>query len=605
MDTKKRLTLSLVFILSFIELLKAEICPTFTCGSLPDALCTKRTSNETVAVQSYVLQKCAKEEQQCPFYNLESFESLTCEDKPVSNIRMYPGGYCVFSKDCIFGTCSDSGVCVGTANGEKCSYHKECNYGFACRRNDTTDAKFCLAQLKEGDSCREDFDCVNSHGCFNHTCTRYFSLADGSAVEDTPAKFASFCQSGYEYNGACARLTLPAKETQCDDATPCNYTNFDKTSVVIPGNCLCGFNPSGVKYCKLGSGHQEYVDYVKNQQNLLKDTSKCNTEERGGVCNYNRRDPAVDLVEMNKKFKNARILAEFSHELVGADQCVIDVAFPEFTPEKPVPPPSPSKAICAKYTCKSREANCVASHFTKNNETMSLNVIVSDVCKKDEFCDIGGVPNTVFYNETDVNGTCKANANLPVAGVRYPGEKCLKNEDCYEPDASFYPDEFLVGTCMFGYCQGYNATQNCSETAWCWTGNYCGEDKTCAPLKKEKENCTQTAQCQNGLLCQNQTCQNAWFSLPVNATVISDNFISADNFCKFGRAHKGVCDYLNTTDTVEKKSGLVVCNPGQKCNYTSLAGAVELDCQCGYNADGKAYCPKGNSQGKMSLYNFS
>jgi hypothetical protein len=225
-------------------------------------------------------------------------------------------------------------------------------------------------------------------------------------------------------------------------------------------------------------------------------------------------------------------------------------------------------------------------------------VTLSDVCKSNEFCDIGGEPNNVFYNGTNFNATCKttpSGSSSPL--LRYPGESCGKDSECWKPDSSRYNDT-LVGTCLYGYCRGYNTTQNCSETAWCWVGNYCANDGKCAPLKKQNENCTLTTECQNGLLCLKGKCANAWFSLSANTVVEGDLVTDASHYCIFNRAYKGVCDYFNSTDTVDSKSGLVTCTPGQKCNYTSLSGPSTLDCQCGYNSDGLSYCPKGNNQSK-------
>jgi hypothetical protein len=101
--------------------------------------------------------------------------------------------------------------------------------------------------------------------------------------------------------------------------------------VTLPNNCECGYNPAGDKYCRLGSGHQEYVDYVARRRDLLNETSMCNAEERG-VCNYYRRYVSQSFSDINQKVINARIKAEEYHLLFGADTCVRDVAFPEFVP---------------------------------------------------------------------------------------------------------------------------------------------------------------------------------------------------------------------------------------------------------------------------------
>jgi hypothetical protein len=465
--------------------------------------------------------------------------------------------------------------------------------------NVTLTDKYCLLQKTFNKTCTEDYECVNTHGCYNKTCIAYFSLPDGHPVEFSPPKAGvSLCKSGFERDMACARLSQ-APKTECNDDKPCTYTNFDNSTVIIPQNCLCGYNPVGKKFCKYGSGSAEWVDYVAKQSDLLKDVSKCNTLERK-VCSYNKKFPTKVLSDVNQKYLNAKTLAEFAHELILTDKCVSDVAFPDYVPDTPTPPtptPNATDTTCAKYTCKTKEAKCAHSHWELNvNKTDNITVILSDICNITQTCDVGGRPNDVFYKKTDVDGKCTDVE--PFYGIRYPGEACRKDADCYKDLKNL--NETLVGTCLNSVCRGYNSTQACQETAYCWVGNYCNSNSTCAPLKKEKENCTLTTECKNNLLCLSGTCQNAWYSLSTGVKVETDGKTPAALYCKFGMADvDGKCDSLNSTDTVDKTANLVACHSGQKCNYTTNAGATTLDCQCGYNADGLAWCPKGHNQGNL------
>jgi hypothetical protein len=597
-------TLFLIFIL---DLIKSEICPLFGCHTLPSGVCTNKTSNDSALPQVFDLQTCPQHDQQCPFYNLYVNNTLTCETVGPYLIKQYPSAQCNSDDDCIFKNCTNN-ACIGVANGETCKQHRECNFGYACMLN-TSDVnatvKQCLPQKKEKDSCTEDFDCVNTHGCYNQTCTKYFSLADGSPVEFSPARYLSFCQSGFEYGGACVRLSLPSKDTECnDDLLTCNYTNYNNASLVLPQNCLCGYNPSGKKYCKMGNGHQEYVKYVTSVNKIIQDYSKCNTEERG-LCNYNRRYPSKVFTDLNQKLYNAKVESEMHHQLIGADKCVIDVAFPQYTPDKPNPPdPTPNTTVttCAKYNCVSKADKCVHSHFEtlqiNGTDTYKISVNLSDICKSSEYCYIGGSPNSVFYNGSDIYGACK-NYTKPSGALRYPGEACSSDIDCWRPATG---NDTLLGTCQSGKCGGYKLGENCTETAECLKGNYCSDKGQCATQKREKENCTKTTECKNNLLCYQGKCQSVWYSLNVGTNVTGQGDYPANYYCKFGIAKDGVCESYNTTDTVDSKSGLVICSLDRKCNYTTFtSGAFSLDCECGYNSDGNSYCPKGHSQGILFL----
>jgi len=606
----RNLKLNFLLLLSLIiSFIKSEICPTFSCGVLSDKLCVQRTTNETVLPANYLLQSCGNKNEQCPFYNLDSNTTLTCESKIPGLIKLYPGGECKNNSDCMLNRC-EQGVCAGTLDGEPCKESKECNYGFACYKNANSTETRCQPQKLEKQPCESDLECQNNHGCYNKTCTRYFSLPNGHPVETTPAVYLSFCQSGFEYNNECASLSLKNKQTECDENNQCTYTNYDGKEYILPNNCLCGYNRLGKKYCKLGSGSQENSDFILSIENLLKDTTKCNTVERKitqNFCNYYRRFPTKDFLTSNQKLINSKIMSEDYHSLINVDKCVIDVAFPYYVPDVP-PQPTPNITVttCAKYVCKNSEKSCAYSHSEKvmptPNETLyNINVTLSDICQKTEFCDIGGSPNVVFYQGVDVNATCKARPT-PTGSIRFPGEVCDNNNNCYKPDSSKYPNETLVGTCDKGLCKGYKEGETCFETSWCNVGYFC-DSKTlkCKSQKRENEECSLTTECRNSLLCWEGKCQNVLYSLPANTLITGLGDYNPIYYCKSGMATNGKCDYMNTTDLVNNQTNLVECLPGQKCNYVTINGATTKDCECGYNELGKSFCPRGHNISKYLL----
>jgi hypothetical protein len=594
---EKRLVVFSIILLGMISSTLTEICPTFKCGELEDHLCAKRTSNSTADLQSFQLANCTSKDEQCPFFNLESSDSLECQPIPSAQIKLYPGSNCKDDSDCILGNCNNS-TCSGVSQDGECSSHNQCGFGYSCylenKVNSTT--KRCQLQKKEGESCTEDFDCVNTHGCFNSTCVRYFSLPDGHPVEYSPALYLSFCESGYEYNNACARLRLNTKDMTCSEDSNCEYTNYDGSLVILPNNCLCGYNPFGTKYCKLGSDHYHYKSYVRSIENLIKDNTHCNTEERG-ICNYNKKFPSKEFKLLNQQYINAKILGEFFHELVGADDCVVNVAYPEYIPDTPIPPtptPNNTQITCGKFQCKAKQSNCTVSKFNINeNNTMDVNVVFSDICGRQEYCDFGVAKNEAFYQGYDVVGTCKATSK-PSIGVRYPGESCNADTDCFTADTKY--NDTILGFCKNSVCTGYSNGDNCKETSWCNVGLFCDADSKCSPVRKENEACTKTTDCKNNLLCYKGLCQNVLYKLE-DLTDVSAYGDDAYKYCKFGIANNGKCDSMNTTDTIDLKTGLVSCNPGQKCNYTThFESSVTMECSCGYNSQGESFCPKGNNQ---------
>ena len=598
MDMKK-LSILILCLISLICLSRQDVCPTFTCDSLSDNECTERKVDSTTQLTSYTLQECKNSNSQCPFN--EFSDVLACEPITTIPIKLYPGGPCEIATDCLSGICND-GECSGVQANATCSKDSDCFYGFSCRLGDTAsdNNKYCLPQKNAGESCLSDYECINSHGCYKSLCTPYYSLQDGSPLEVDVPEAHSFCQSGFEYLNFCARFTLNGgRSFECSDSSPCTYVNYDGKLVEVEENCQCGFNPSGKQYCSVGSGDKEFVKYVNDTINLLIDTTVCNTRERTGVCNHNKKFPNKHMIILNGNFTNSKIIAENSNKLIDADKCVLQVVYPEFEAE-PLPPvpPQPENTTCAKYTCKRNQKVCAQSHSV-NSVT---EVLLSNICDRKSFCDIGGDPNQIFYKNVDVNGTCSLKTQL-TSLLRYPGEECKADTDCWSPDKDKYPGEKLVGTCKRGVCQGYGRKQACNETAWCNTGLYCADEGKCLPLLRNGASCNKTNQCQNHLLCYEDKCQNKWYSQPEGTDVSTKGDLPLEYYCQYGRVAGGRCNSYYNTDAVDAKSHLVKCDAGTDCNYMTIDGPKTLKCECGFNENGLSYCPKGQNHCKKFFIN--
>lgn len=76
----------------------------------------------------------------------------------------------------------------------------------------------------------------------------------------------SFCKSGYmnNPNRICASLNLASNNVKCDDSHLCQYGD----DMIIPENCICGYNPNGNKYCLLGSGYYNYTRYINKVKSI-------------------------------------------------------------------------------------------------------------------------------------------------------------------------------------------------------------------------------------------------------------------------------------------------------------------------------------------------
>jgi hypothetical protein len=83
---------------------------------------------------------------------------------------------------------------------------------------------------------------------------------------------------------------------------------------------------------------------------------------------------------------------------------------------------------CPKYTCDNNIKDTCAS--VKSKYDIKFNsVTLSDICKKDEFCDVTPPPfKTLAYQYMDNSYSCK---QIPALYVRrFPGEDCTTDDDC-------------------------------------------------------------------------------------------------------------------------------------------------------------------------------
>ena len=591
MDTKRVIfaTFAMFFIINGMNC--DGSCPVYTRGDLQDGQCT--FENSTAVPHNFIVEKC-EAGQYCPGIITNS----TCTTTPKA--LLYPGSTCSDSTQCKSLNCTSS-VCVGKDFGVECATHDECNIGAACAVNDTL--KVCMRQSPVGANCTSDYECQNAFGCYSGVCTSYFSLPNGNATTND-----NLCASGYSFKGACVSLkNLNSSDTVCNADADCFYQDQNNTAVTVTGACTCGYNKDANKYCKLGSDNDYYRNYIAAAKNILADTSKCHTVERGSpLCVYRvNTDKSVSFRRAAQSYGNNYIMAKNFPLLVHADTCVKYVAFSGYN-ENPI---IPDTFQCAKFSCNKTATVCLHSANPFNDDGSNVTVTIAKTCNTTQSCYVTPTGMDGIYSKASVDGQCVTNPIIQPTVIRLPGEECTKDDDCIE-------DGLFNSTCTVGKCTGLAEKAACNKTLQCMVGLYCannGTEGTCTKQIGENGNCTSTYDCANNYFCYNSTCK-AFGSLPTGSDVSNKtigDFTTEGNrnlACEFGTVSTStngtVCsriDYDGTTAANVNADGFVNCTWGSSCSYTDGANKFSYKCGCGYNADGTGYCPLSHKQSKLNF----
>jgi hypothetical protein len=582
--------------------------------------CSANQSGDTCVMPNssgYSINTC-QSTQFCPFgARVKDGESKQCKNK-MAVIKQYPGGDCTSSSDCFGGSkasCSN-GICTISLINNQCEDHSECPFGKVCRLAYSSSAKkTCEEPRNEGDKCESDEECLLTHGClFNKSynekrCTAYFSLSDG---EEEPEKAGtySFCKSGGAYMGKCISIKInqPGHTKECTNGSECVYTNMAGGQITIPEFCECGYNSGGLKYCKYGYGDSLYQTYIKNTKEYLKSAQKfCNTGERNGICNRDRKSreklPKDYQYQINNT-TNSIITSKNYHLLYKVDDCVIPTVFPDYVPDRDQPIPIPGVDIdmidlekqysqCPVYVCTKDKSQKTCAIINKGKDPWSVS-LKDGVCdkKKKEICNIP----LLFNEQNSIDAKCTEKKIVPGSSVRYPGEDCDSSTSCYKAS---HAKNSKVGTCESGKCVGAKINEACYETQECVKGSYCefqgsGNSNGKCKAQKSSGSCKNSYECVNSMLCDKGQCSSSYHSYSSSDDLkkISDGVIDPGYYCKNGEAINGKCQSLSHTDTTNS-DGMVLCQINQMCNYTlpGTGETVKKSCVCGYNKKGQGYCP--------------
>ena len=518
----------------------------------------------------------------------------TCIPKDYSTLQ-FPGANCNEDNDCINKKCVDKKCKLSDPT--KCSSDNDCNIGSFCIEETST----CSVQLEVGKECKNHDDCVNTAGCFNKKCVNYFSLEDGSKVDDN--KYAKFlCKSGMSLDNFCFSGKLKSNNF-CTATGICTYNLNNGTEYNSTSACVCGNNENGDKVCKYGTDSTQFknlVDLYKSYFNT--NNTSCHTTERFLPC----ASSAFDLKGNNtynnfyyqrnmRKFHNNILLNDVKFFNTSMDNCIYTVLGYDNRVINPV-----NSVTCPKYNCGSEKA-CARSTNPNNVDSSNITLtLTKGVCNADQTCAIGRDLNKI-YSFDNVDFKC----DTLTVGSKYPGEKCSSNNECNNKNCT-------ANVCNFqklgDVCSNSDFSLFCGVGAFCST-NTTTSTSTCVTQKEREENCTSFLDCKNNLACYNKTCSLEFGTLEENFTF--DESLFDGNFKEFNRLCKSLeysstkkkCISYSYNDTADS-NGFVSCNVtplGEECKYTTnFNETLKKNCNCGYNADGKSYCPVDFSKRKIN-----
>ena len=577
----------LLIILIDTKFTKEQSCQKIECSSsLPNDICIKVESLTSLFQECPTGKVCAPNTD-------DPIEDAKCIDSKPNNFKKLPSLPCEQNEDCLSGECGEDKKCSGKFPGDICKSASECIYDYTCRK-DTDNEYRCLEPIITGNKCDIDTDCVHESGCLNNICTQYFSLENDQRGSDINSQDLSFCKSGYSnFVGICQNLTLINETDECNEENKCTYNNTLTGELIKKEeNCLCGYNPDGKKYCLLGSGNKNYTKYISKLKDYYLYNKNCHLSERTDEgCQKDLLSNDSYIITKIHELKNAKYWAKSNNKLIRAPICAYKVELPDFDgdiEDDPDIPPIPGEGKCAIYKCEnSNEGFCAKSNY-KN--AFNINVSLYDICSENVFCKIGGEPNEVFYNGTNVKSKCYSNELT----LRYPGEKCNLDSECVypinNPSSQFHK-------CEDGRCTGMDFDGICDDNTWCLAGYYCDKfSGKCKEQKMEDETCTETKECQNNLICLDSKCQDKLFSLDNGKSIPEyEDLEIQKRFCQSGEALDNKCVSYNDIDKPLDNNNYNKCSYGTFCKYKVIGldneKNINFPCPCGYNSEGQGYCP--------------
>ena len=203
----------------------------------------------------------------------------------------------------------------------------------------------------------------------------------------------SFCASGEaNRDGVCiSRTNVGTSPFPCNDDNACKYTNSLNSTDTDPNACACSKGSKFLQFCPLGSGNQQYKNYISQYITYLSKfgPNKCHTVERSSCPLVNKADTNSYSV-----FYSSQIMAKNFHILNDAEDCVKKVIYPGLISSSP-------NDTCPQVTCNKLVAPSCAD-FTINNNSQRGS-FVGQSCDSSTRC---SVDKSIFDSLVPATASC-------------------------------------------------------------------------------------------------------------------------------------------------------------------------------------------------------
>ena len=232
----------------------------------------------------------------------------------------YPGELCNIDSDCISSSLCKNGKCTGINEGENCTETSECLVGYFCNK----DTMKCTKQKKEGETCKEGWDCLNFLGCYKGRCIKLGILKPGVINNEITSPFPGndrrdlLCTTGeMDWDlGYCVETrysedwikrygkNINNGFIKCDYGEFCYYDNGKKN---VPKDCGCGYNSDGQGYCPLPNNMRsdKWKERIKNIANFAK--NDCHSLSRFDCYLQNSIEDLINKRKYDKETINAHL----------------------------------------------------------------------------------------------------------------------------------------------------------------------------------------------------------------------------------------------------------------------------------------------------------
>lgn len=198
------------------------------------------------------------------------------------------------------------------------------------------------------------------------------------------------------------------------------------------------------------------------------------------------------------------------------------------------------------------------------------------------------VERICLYSEK-FNSTCSAPKKYNT--LKYPGEKCMGDEECRY--ASF-------GGCIKGYCKG--SIDFCTDNSFCEPGYFC-KSNSCVSQLNTNEICQNDFECKNDSGCDG-VCKkylSAQQYETVNKCENGTNYV-----CESTRCFANITENLNyCLSFLPRLQYSAECQDSTNCISKTdhkLGVSIQSECKCGMNPYGRKYCEVLNGDVEFLYY---